>query len=209
MSAIEEAVCTCNDVIEGIRLTTCHHRYFDGKKRLESVSSVLRSTWPIPPDFSKADPAVIENARERGVVTDSLFSAYVVGKLDRIPAGTRKDSVDLFMKAKRWWDQGPHANVESQKILHDEEIAGTCDVTFDGFIFDVKCTHNLEATYPLQVAGYADLHEKMTGLECQGIGILHLSERFPEARWVPLNLEDCRRDWRTLRSMWSMVQRLK
>lgn len=204
------AACTCvtwekDDA--SVRLCVEHHRYHRGAKRLASVSRVIRETWPLVADFTKADPAVLENARERGIAVDELFSAYVNGTLTKIPAGTRIDARDLFLKAKAWWDKSGQAG-RSQVLLADDETAGTCDLIVGNVIIDLKTTYNIEATYPIQLGAYADLYEAQTGLACDGIAILHLTERFAAPRWIPLDLETSRNDWRTLRQMYRTVQRL-
>jgi len=174
------------------------------------VSSVIRSTWPVPRDFSRADPAVLENARLRGVETDELFCRYIGGTLDEIPAGTRKDvwnpdtGTGLLQKLIPWWDkQGLTAR--TQVILHDDEIAGTADIVTDDMIMDLKCTYNLESTYELQLAAYLDL-DKSPGTT-KRIAIIHCTERFDEPRLVVLPQAQCFFDWGVLRDMWAMVRR--
>lgn len=204
------STCTCGDVSENV-ITFCkeHHIYRRGLKELASVTRVLKSTWPIPPDFSKADPAVLESARERGVELDVLFTAYVNGTLNFIPAGTRSDVVELFDKLQKWWDrQGVKA--QAQVILADSEIAGTCDIlTHDGAIFDLKATYDIEATYPIQVGFYAVLHEAMYGKVPESLGIIHCTKRYPEPKLINVPVATAYDDAEVVRAMWKMVQRRK
>jgi hypothetical protein len=186
--------------------TPCH-KYWRGDKQIASVSSVLRGVWPIRPDYSKAKPEVIENARDRGVAVDELFSAYVNGTLDRIPAGTRKDAVRLFHKVRGWWDSHKRKEARSQVILADNEIAGTCDILADDWIWDLKSTYNVEPTYPLQVAAYGELHFATFGRPVKGLGIIHVTERFPEPKIIKIPMDEALQDWMAVRTMWSLVRR--
>jgi len=190
-----------------VRFCSTHHAYYRGSQKLHSVSRVLRTIWPLKPDFSAARPDVLENARDRGVVTDDLFSRYVIGGLDRIPRGTREDSVQLFFKLRRWWDKHKHGEVRSQVILADQEIAGTCDVKDDDDIYDVKCSYHIEATYPLQLAAYGELHFATFGRPVKSLNIIHISERFPEPKIIKVDLVSTLEDWMLIRQLWKMVQR--
>ncbi len=164
----------------------------------------------IPPDFSGADPEVLENARNRGIATDELFSAYVEGRLTTVPAGTRRDAVDLFLKLRHWWDKrGVNVKVSSQVILADDEVAGTCDVLerhYDPIIWDCKATYNIDPSYPLQLGAYADLYERQHG-KLPRIGILHVTERYDEVRVIELDSVECANDFRILRGAYEVIQR--
>lgn len=210
MSTIE-ATCTCQSIgadPASIRFCVECHRYWRGDKKLDSVSSVIRQCWPIKPDFSAAKPEVIENARDRGVTVDFLFSSYVNGALDKIPAGTRKDAVELFFKVRRWWDDHKHGETRAQVILADSEIAGTCDVLDDDCIWDLKCTYNIEATYPLQLAAYGALHFATFGRPAKKLGIIHVTERYPEPKIIKLDVAAVLEQWMTFREFYRLVQRV-
>lgn len=202
------------------------HQYFRGLKQLASVTTVLRSTWPVKPDFSAADSGVIENARERGSDTDALFSAYVNGTLTEIPAGTRLDVYNpepphdgLLQKLMKWWDKSPvyRNGASAQVILADDEVAGTCDVltrrheTADPniltapTILDVKCTYDIEPTYPIQLGLYGLLYEAMYGV-LPLMGIVHVTKRFAEPKVIAVGPEAID-DAITVRAMWRMVNR--
>lgn len=185
------------------------HQYFRGDRELTSVSKVLRSVWPIKPSWDKVDPAVIENARDRGIEVDGLLSRYALGELKAIPAGTREDSRDLFLKARAWVDVALEAGpVRSQVILADETIAGTCDFIVAGpTIADLKCTYDVELSYPLQLGLYALLYEEQYGKAVEGIGIIHVTKRYPTPKWISLDVEECKRDARLIRDTWNMAQR--
>ena len=201
---MSEVLCQCWHVTEETVLCRKHHRYFRAGVELASVTkivgSILLTNWDAIP------VGVLENARHRGEVTDALFSAYVIGELDEIPAGTRTDAEALFYKAQNWFDKQNFRDVQSQILLSGKDHAGTLDLRFDGMVVDLKCTSKVEETAKLQVAAYADLEGH--GVTRVPAVILHVTERYAEARLVPL-VEQDREDWRTALSAWRMVQRRK
>jgi len=211
MSAVLQSTCSCGSIgASGIRLCEDHHRYWLGDKELASVTKVLKSTWPLKPDFSAADPHTLEHARERGVRVDKYVSEYLRSGRLRVPAGEWEEVVQLVQSFCLWWKQD--APVKVQQILHDDEIAGTCDVLspqVNVAIWDVKCTYDIEATYPIQLGGYADLYEKMHGVLPAILGVIQIHKRFPHPQVRHYDTMECVRDWRILRETWRMVQRRK
>ncbi len=200
--------CSCGfaEVLADVKMCDCH-RYWRSGKELLSVSKVLRSAWPFKADFSAAPPEVLENARERGAETDALFSAYVNGTLDAIPPGYRKDAIDLFLKAKTWWDEKGFTG-KAQVILADDRTAGTCDIaTSHDWIFDLKATSEIEPMYHLQLGAYADLHFATYKKAVKGIGIIHVTKRYATARIIKIDLIDALRDWQLLRDAYYMALR--
>jgi hypothetical protein len=211
MTTVAQSACLCDTIgaPPEIRLCVEHHRYWLGDKKLESVSSVIRDTWPLKKSFEAADPAVLEHARERGIRVDRYASEYVkTGRL-RIMAGEWEEVVNLTRKFSMWGcDYVGH--VVPQAILHDGEIAGTCDFLGEfGHIYDLKTVYNLDPTYKLQMGAYADLYERMLGEPASGITLLHLTARFDTVREIPLTVDDCKREWRIVREMWELTRRLK
>lgn len=210
MSAVQQAVCTCGSIgADPKAVTFCaeHHRYRRGDKELVSVTKVLGACWPVKPDYSAAPPEVLENARERGVIVDSLVSPYVEGRLAKIPAGTRTDAVELFWKFKEWWDAQRHQpqSVRSQVIVADDNVAGQADIVPPESIYDLKTTYAIEPKYALQLGAYADLAETTLGARPEYLGIIHLTARQP-VKLIRLNVDECVRDWRMLRAVWMMAQ---
>lgn len=207
---VEDQACVCSSIGEDptkVRFCVDCHRYWRGDKQLHSVSKVLRLMWPIKPSWDNVNPAVVENARDRGVETDRLFSLYVIGGLDRIPKGTRKDSVELFFKVRRWWDAHKHGAVRSQVILADSEIAGMTDVIDDDDLYDLKCTSEVEKTYELQLAAYGELHFATFKRPAKSLTIIHATKRYAEPKIIKIPMTQALQDWMTLRQAWSMVQR--
>lgn len=201
--------CLCGSVLPETILCAEHHRYFRSGRELASVTRVLKSCWPVKPSYEKADPAVIENARDRGVEVDGLLSKYAEGKLAAIPAGTREDAKDLFMKAKDWVDVAREVGpIRSQVILSDDTMAGMCDFVVAGpTIADLKATYEVEAFYPIQLGLYALLFEEQHKQSVEGLGIIHVTKRYAGPRWIPLDVDECKRDARLIRDTWNMAQR--
>lgn len=193
-----------------VRICQEHHVYYRGDKELFSVSKVLKTAWPFKPDFSAAPAEVLENARERGTAVDMLFSAYVNGKLISIPAGTRVDAAELFLKLKVWWDKeyGGPGNGKSQVILADDQVAGTCDLLPpDERILDVKATYDVEAMYELQLGAYADLHFSQFQKPVKALGILHVTKRFREPKLIKIDMANAIKDWLLIRDVFFMAKR--
>lgn len=202
--------CTIRDNDLKVRLCVTHHRYHIRAKELVSVSAVIKSTWPIPADYSKADPAVLEHARDRGSRVDAYFTEYLNTGAVTIQAGEWTEVLDLLEKLVVWWDANlsfRSSQAKSQVILHDDRIAGTCDVLAAFGLYDLKTTYNIESTYHLQVGAYADLYLSMTGQEPPEIGIIHVTRRYAQPKLIPLDLQQCLHDWRVLRAMYELVQR--
>lgn len=191
-----------------VRFYECCHSYYRGDRRLTSVTSVLKSTWPEKPDFSAAPDGVIESARERGTEVDALFSAWLAGTLDAIPAGTREDSKDLLLKLIPWWQETDYREARAQIVLADDEIAGTADIVTESAVFDLKTTYNLEPTYRLQVGGYCHLYEAEYGELPETCGIIHLTKRFPEPKCIVYDPVTVVSEFRVVLTMWRLTQRL-
>ena len=79
------ALCVCESIGRSdLRRCDEHHRYWRGDKELAAVGKVIRSTWPIKPDYSAADPEVLENARDRGTISF------------KVPKDQKEDGAGLF-----------------------------------------------------------------------------------------------------------------
>ncbi len=184
------------------------HQYFRGLQELASVSKVIRSTWPIKPSWDQVSPEVLENARERGVETDALFSAWVSGGSASMPEnGWREDARDRFVALTRWWNRGV---AQAQVILADDEIAGQANVVLPQAIYDLKNTAQIESTYSLQLGAYADLYEKEHGRLPDALGVIHVTH--PKGKPVSIKLVEfdvmiAVSEWRIVRQMWTLVKR--
>jgi hypothetical protein len=205
MEKTEES-CTCvewnSEVGNVVRFCAPHHKYWRGAKELVAVSRLIKSVWPVTePEIA---PHILENARDRGVELDTLFSAYVAGTLNVIPKGTRQDVVDLFEKQLQpWWDKQGIRNARTQVVLADDQVAGTCDLMFENTIWDLKCVYSLRDIYPLQVGMYA-----LTSFNpIDRLGLIHVHKRFKEPQLFHVPVVQAIEDALITRSMYFMVQR--
>ena len=195
MSAVVLA-CLCGSVTAEPIQCPEHFHLFKGGKRLKSVGSIIRETFPMDPGIP-AD--VLENARDRGEETDRLFADWLRGKLDRIPAGTRHDAKALFGKLVNWFRKEDFSRVEVQIVAGCDDHGGVADLLLDGEVFELKATYSIEHTHRLQAAAYGALLQT-------NAHILHVTERFDAPKEIQLKQEDYA-DWDTLLAHWRMVQR--
>lgn len=157
----------------------------------------------------------IDNARERGIETDSLFSRYVVGTLDRIPAGTRVEIYNpeppfdgLLQKLMKWWD-GLGLKAQAQVILSDTVSAGTCDIFIDDgrIIADLKTVYDLSTTYEIQLGFYALLARVSHGVIPQELWLIHATKRYAAPRIAKVDVHGAMGDASIVRQMYSMIKR--
>src|SRR4030095_5554144 len=221
MIATATTACVCGELGEwcwsSIRETSSmevrrcdeHHRYWRGAKELLSVSHVIKSVWPFKPNFTKADPAVLENARSRGMEVDGLWSRYLAGDLKVIPRGTRQDALRLFLRLKRWWSEHAHGDVRTQVILADDQVAGTADIldVDQHAVFDLKTTYAIEAYYACQLGAYGALYYATFGKPVKKLGMIHLTERYPVPQFIPLDPAEVIQDWLLIRDTFFMAKR--
>lgn len=193
-----------------------HFHYFRGDRRLVGVNHVIAQAWPIKRNWEDADPQVLENARERGAVTDDLFSAWLQGTLDRIPAGTRQDAVNRFKALMAWWPSFQAGNEpDVQCALADEEIVGIPDVIVIRksdvpHIVDLKNVSSIDPTAYFQLGGYAELYQKQYGAMPGGAGFIHVTQpkdKPVRVQYIEVNIAECFADWMTVRAMWNIVKR--
>jgi hypothetical protein len=219
MIATAATACVCGDLGEWSSLVLAsptevrrcdeHHRYWRGSKELLSVSHVIKSVWPFKPNFTKADPAVLENANHRGIEVDWLWSRYLAGELKVVPAGTRQDALRLFLRLKRWWSEHAHGDVRTQVILADDQVAGTADIldVDQNVVFDLKTTYAMEAFYACQVGAYGALHYATFGKPVKKLGIIHLTKRYPVPQLIQLDPAEVIQDWLLVRDTYFMARR--
>jgi hypothetical protein len=200
---------------EGVRFDPVEHRYFRGLQELASVTKVIRETWPIKPSWDGVDMAVVENARDRGIEVDLLFCSWLSGTLTAIPLGTRTDALDRFAALRTWWNKFKVTSVpNTQLILADDEIAGTCDlaVNVNGlpWIFDLKNTSQLETTHSIQLGAYGELYRAQYGVLPAGLGVIHVTQPKDKPASVKVfeyEVGTALSDWQLVRQMWNLVRR--
>ncbi len=183
------------------------HQYSRGLQTLSAVTTVIRSVWPLKPSWDGVDMAVIENARDRGIVVDELLTGWLNGTLSAIPAETRMDAVERFQALTSWW---PYGAAQAQVILTDDEIAGQADIVLPAAIYDLKNTAQIESTYGLQLGGYAELFEKQHGYLPDELGVIHVTQpkdKPVSIKVVKFEVATAVSEWRILRQFWTMARR--
>ncbi len=91
--------------------------------------------------------------------------------------------------------------IQTQVIVHDGEIAGTLDFWINGRIADLKCTYDISPLHAIQVAAYGALS---TG--ANSLGLIHVTERFKEAKWISVDVDQALKQWRIVREFWSLYK---
>lgn len=182
------------------------HVYSKGLVTYTSVSAVIKAV--LPTDYSAVDPAVLENARLRGVFVDEMFCAWLNGKCPVIPRGTDQDWVNRLQILIDWWERQPWVNdiIATQVTLTDDGnlIAGTCDLAMSGRNrqkLDLKVVSSLQPAYGLQLGAYASMDET------DGIGVIHVTK--DRVRLVNYDLMQCQDDWQSAREWYFTQKRLK
>jgi len=123
-----------------IKFDEQNHKYFLGKKELLSVTTLLKKHG-LSTDFSDVmiSPAVLEEARERGNKIHKEVSDWVK---NQIMPTTReaKRIVEILSNLAT-------ADLKSEYIVHNDEIAGTIDLSNgDKTIVDIKTGKNVDMT---------------------------------------------------------------
>lgn len=198
--------CTCGVITAEVHQCKADFRLWKGGKRLTSVSRIISAIMPT--DFSRIPPDVLETAKLRGSQVDAAFCGLITGKIADYPLGTRDDSMRLVDKLVTWFDRQGFKSVQAQIVLGCHDHGGVLDLRLDGMVVDLKATSKVEESARLQVAAYADLACPATSIPASPAAILHVTERYADARLVPIVAQDYE-DWRTTLAAWRMAQRRK
>ncbi len=160
------------------------HCYSLNGKKLESVTTTIRSVWPNRPSFENAPVHVLEHARLRGQRVDYWCGLYaenngVVDVDDTEEVVTRVEIFDA------WWNKVKPVYLYHQRMVWNEEFCGTLDlmVMIDNraCIIDLKCSHDPQETWPIQVGGYLDLYNhtpRGDQFNVEETAVLHIHPRF-------------------------------
>lgn len=182
------------------------HTYTKDGAQLTSVSTIVKRFFPMDPGIS---PDVLENARDRGVAVDSLLCAWLAGTLTEIPAGTRQDAKELFLKLVDWWPKQGFGEAKTQVMMDDGEIAGTCDLLIGEAIFDLKCTYEVQPEHSVQLGGYGQL------FECNNeylrppkrLAVIHVTARNKEPKLIDYEPSTAISEFRVLRDAYRLITR--
>lgn len=206
MSAVLDT-CLCDSIGAPLAIRFCpdHHRYHFGDKRLVSVSEVIRTLYPT--DYSMVDPAILENARTRGVLVDRYFCEYLkTGKVE-VPWDERDDVKERLKILIPWWDRSGMEICDVQQIVFSKQdgVAGTLDIaviTKEGKagVLDLKAVSSLQKSYQLQLGAY------LSYSGADEAGIVHVTK--DKCRLVNYDSDTCKRQWKAIITAFNVIQEL-
>ena len=182
--------------------TTHQYLHVPSRKKLTSVSNIISTIYSTK-SWDKADPEVVENARERGVAVDRHMSTYVREGTVTVD-GESEDVLNRVIIAHRIYEEHfGGLQAESQKIVFSVEdgIAGTLDFWVDRkIIVDLKNTYSIEKSYILQIGAYAE-YCPVAPKRC---GVIHVSPKVYRegGRWIEYDGDTCRKYWRKAVQWW-------
>lgn len=146
------------------------HIYTVAKREIPSVTTIIKSETDVYGDYIGIDPAVLNNAAERGnAVHEAIERSIIEGKppyTEREDAGPYLEAYDKFIKLKT---MVPIAS-EIKTWHPDLDYAGTIDILALVYgkpaIVDIKTTVKLNRpACELQLSGYGLIAEWWTGIE--------------------------------------------
>ena len=189
MSATVQETCECGTIGAQAEIRQCSHfHYFYGDRRLASVGSVIREL--VPTDYSMVDPAVLENALNRGKFVDKYLGMYVRGETFTITDARPIEYDNYLDRVIDWWNRVNIGVIETQRLAYslDDGICGAMDFRVIDGVMDMKCVSSLQPSYALQLGAYAEY-------ECVDKAfILHVTKN--RIQLVPYDAAKCRQQWR-------------
>ena len=145
------------------------HEYFDGEKRLISVTQLLRKHG-LAPDYSGVSDAVLNAKAERGTLIHSEIE-------DFIKNGEFTSELSAFIDVCAENDVNP---LESEKIVYNDVVAGKFDLLCEErgktVLVDYKTTATLHKdSVSWQLSIYKNLYEGMTGKKIDELKVYHFT----------------------------------
>ena len=134
---------------------------------------------------------IVKKAAEEGTQVHEMIEDYLNGKeLNFLSNGIpvyNPDVWQMFLKFVDFWEKYNPTLVEAEVHLFSDKIkvAGTCDlvceIEIEGkteiWIIDFKTSNNLQITYDLQGAIYAQCYEECYGKNVDRVGVLWLKSK--------------------------------
>lgn len=130
------------------------HKYFRGKKRIPSVSEILKKIGQTK-DFTGVDPFY----RNRGKAAHLAIQLYLEGRLD--PTSLDPAIRNQFEAFLQFWDKHSDEKIIAiEKPMSDlsDTFAGTPDLITDKAIYDWKCSKDHDRAADLQGQAYKMLN---------------------------------------------------
>ena len=134
---------------------------------------------------------IVKKAAEEGTQVHEMIEDYLNGKeLNFLNDGVpmyNPDVWQMFLKFVDFWEEYNPTLIEAEVHLFSDKIkvAGTCDlvceIEIEGkteiWIIDFKTSNNLQITYDLQGAIYAQCYEECYGKNVDRVGVLWLKSK--------------------------------
>lgn len=154
-----------------IRFDAEKHEYFDGEKKLISVTQLLRNQG-LAPDYSGVSDSVLNAKAERGKLVHSEIEDFINnGEL----GFTNELSAFIDVCAENGVNP-----LESEKIVSNDLVAGTFDLLCEErgktVLVDYKTTATLHKdSVSWQLSLYKNLYEGMTGKKIDELKAYHFT----------------------------------
>lgn len=133
-----------------IRFEAESHTYWLGKKRLPSVSEILK-TLGLSKDFTSADTFY----RDRGKAGHKCIELYLKGDLDE--SSIDPILVPFFDGFRRYWDEHKEEIEAIETVRYNDDWAGTIDLLTAKRVIDWKFSKSHDKVAELQGEGYKQL----------------------------------------------------
>jgi len=139
-----------------------------------------------------ASEYIVKKASEEGTQVHEMIESYLNGEeLKFLEHGIPMYPTlvwQMFLRFVDWWEEYNPTLIEAEVHLFSDKlrIAGTCDLVCEIgdelWIIDFKTSNNLQTTYDLQTAIYAQCFEECYGKKINRAGVLWLksSKRGPK-----------------------------
>lgn len=185
------------------------------------MTTIIKRMWPERSTFDDAPIHVLENARYRGERVD--FWACQYAKNGGVDVEEPDDEIGNAIAQRvgifdEWWRRVNPGYIDDQRIVFDTSmmVCGKFDLllNIDGkaAIVDIKCTHNPEATWPIQLGGYRSIYHrtpKPEQLLIDEVAALHIHPRFSKGyiyrKYDPQKVSEY---WDSTVRFWKTVQTL-
>jgi len=128
---------------------------------------------------------VARKAAEQGTEVHQMAEDYLLGEEIRFLDNNMHPQYDpdvwrMFLRFVEFWETYKPTLIETEVHLFSDkyQIAGTCDlvceINGELWVIDLKTSNNLQLTYDLQAAIYAQMYEECYGKKVDRTGILWL-----------------------------------
>jgi predicted RecB family nuclease len=148
------------------------HHYYLGKKRLPSVSEIMKPLTEI--EMAKVPEYILDKARDRGTGVHEAIEDYIL--FDTIS----DEFADYVYQFMTFLIENDLQVVWCEKRLHSDIYAGTIDLLLKHavnglYLVDIKTTYKIAKYVSVQLSAYKDLLS-YNGVSVSRCYILHLKK---------------------------------